>query len=163
VKRQTKPSGEAVRRVHAEVTATHVEAAMPIATVSEANMREHWAAKHRRKKMQQAVVRLWLGRALKRPPFPPPFLVTLVRGGTRKLDPGNLEGCFKHVQDEVARLIGVDDGDDAKVSWEYMQIPGCKGRAIGVYVRVEPRPKDYGNNGSEFHAAVKRALAGENE
>jgi hypothetical protein len=138
-----------VKRIHAVVTETEVVAAIPVATVSESNQREHWAVKNRRKKMQCAMVKLWLARALHRPPFAPPYLVTLTRmyqpdllpgkRGARKQDPGNFEGSFKHVQDEIARLLKVDDGDASKVSWLYDQQPGPE---IGITVRIEQRTRE---------------------
>jgi hypothetical protein len=95
---------------------------VPTKLISEANQREHWAIKTKRKKAQQASVRLiWLAHHVR---VSPPVIVTLVRVGVRKLDPDNLAGSFKHVQDEIARLMGVDDGDERKVRWVYEQRKG---------------------------------------
>jgi hypothetical protein len=52
-----------------------------------------------------------------------PVLVTLTRIGPKKLDKDNLARSFKAVQDQVAASLGVDDGDEKKIDWEYEQIP----------------------------------------
>ena len=109
---------------------------LPFATVSEANRRDHWAVRNRRKKDQQEALGAvfaasgfwnWKPRL--------PVRVTLTRQGERLLDQDNLAGSFKHIQDGVARLVlGVDDGDRAAVEWQYEQCPGV----AGVFVRIEP-------------------------
>jgi len=87
--------------------------------VSEANQREHWAAKNRRKKAQQQRVAVEL--CAVRDALPkPPLRVRLTRIGPRVLDTDNLAGSFKHVQDGIARHFGVDDGDGS-IRWEYDQ------------------------------------------
>ena len=111
--------------------------AIPVRTVSEANLREHWRAKHGRKKIQQHMtVEAWPklnGHLRALAVVKPPCLVRLVRVGPKRLDPDNLAGSFKHVQDQIAALIGIDDGNE-RIKWEYEQV------AVGkrVYaVRVE--------------------------
>ncbi len=80
-----------------------------IKTVSEANTREHWAAKHKRKKAQQRdFAILWKAR---RPNVPIPARVTFTRYSCNTMDLDNLAGSFKHIQDEFCRQIGIDDGD----------------------------------------------------
>lgn len=51
----------------------------------------------------------------------PPVSVVLCRLGPKLLDSDNLAGSFKHVQDAVARFLGVDDGDVKAVRWLYTQ------------------------------------------
>lgn len=111
---------------------------IPIVTVSEANQREHWARKHKRKVSQQDAVALLMNgsqrrlRALARP-----VVVTLTRlypaPDGKRLDKDNLAGSFKHVQDQVAYLLGVDDGDEAVVDWLYRQEPA---RSYGIVVAL---------------------------
>lgn len=102
---------------------------VPVKLISEANMREHWATKHRRKKEQKRIVALAFKASIV--PIPkPPVHVILTRVGVRKLDPDNLAGSFKHTQDQIAEILGVDDGDDTMVTWEYRQRKGL--------------PKEYG-------------------
>lgn len=111
---------------------------VPIRTVSESNQREHWATKHRRNKRQQEAV----GYAMLavRPLLPkPPVLVTLTRFAYCRLDPGNLEASFKHVQDAVAKMLGVDDGDQVRVSWLYEQE---KKRHYGIRITITPLTSD---------------------
>jgi len=105
---------------------------MPVRVVSEANLREHWRTKHGRKKEQQEIVsEEWMD--VRHVPIALPCVVRLVRIGPKRLDADNLAGSFKHVQDGVARELGIDDGDE-RIKWEYEQV------AVGkrVYqVRVE--------------------------
>ncbi|MBU6278581.1 MAG: hypothetical protein KGN78_05000 [Actinomycetales bacterium] len=90
--------------------------------ISEANQREHWAIKNKRKKAQQRAVELtWLAGRYR---VAPPVCITLTRVGVRRLDPDNLAGSCKHVQDALAKCIGVDDGDFRKVRWIYEQRKG---------------------------------------
>lgn len=107
---------------------------VPVKLVSEANQREHWAIRQKRKKAQQRVVYLtWLAEGVS---VEPPVVVTLTRVGVRKLDPDNLAGSFKHAQDAIARMIGVDDGDEAKVRWVYQQRKGLP-KEYGLVVKLE--------------------------
>jgi len=94
---------------------------IPIRTVSEANQREHWAKRHKRNKRQQLETTWHLSRAARWFVFP--CRVTLTRIAPRKLDTDNLAGSFKHVQDAVAKWLGVDDGDGS-VEWRYEQRRG---------------------------------------
>ena len=107
---------------------------MPVRTVSEANAREHWRTRHKRKREQQEAVQLAWRHAIKTPWFASlPCVVRITRIGPRRLDTDNLAGSFKHVQDGIAKEMGVDDGD-GRIKWEYEQV------AVGkkVYsVRVE--------------------------
>lgn len=52
--------------------------------------------------------------------FKPPLKVAFVRYSCRTLDKDNLAGAFKHIQDAVAKIIGIDDGD-GRVEWDYSQ------------------------------------------
>jgi hypothetical protein len=96
---------------------------IPIRTVSEANQREHWSKRHRRNKAQQYATRhaLLTTSCLVIPDHP--WHITLTRIAPRRLDSDNLAGSFKHVQDAVAKWLGVDDGSD-RVRWTYEQRRG---------------------------------------
>ena len=108
---------------------------MDIRVVSEANESEHWRTKHARKKKQQEVVSEdWIEVRAWRMPVAFPHLVRLIRIGPKRLDSDNLAGSFKHVQDEIARQLGVDDGDE-RITWEYAQVPVGK-RVYQVRVEV---------------------------
>lgn len=89
-----------------------------IKTISEANAREHWSGKHRRKVAQQGTFAM-LWRAY-RPSVSLPATITFTRYSCNVLDSDNLAGAFKHVRDQLAKEIGVDDGSD-KLKFEYRQ------------------------------------------
>lgn len=104
---------------------------IPLRTISAANAREHWAAKHRRVKRERAA-------AIVVRPHPLPCVVRLVRvvGPRGKmLDVGdNLPMSCKGLRDGIADRLGVDDADP-RVRWEYAQERGA-----AWAVRVEIRP-----------------------
>lgn len=115
---------------------------IPVKTVSEANMREHWAAKAKRKKLQTNAAYLvtfgelakanaghWPGWTKQ------PLTITLTRLAARALDADNLAGAFKGIQDGVAKALGVDDGD-ARLQWVYRQERAGRGRQ-GVMVHIQ--------------------------
>lgn len=64
----------------------------------------------------------------------PPADVFLTRIAPRKLDSDNLAASFKHVRDEVARWLGVDDGIESVV-WHYAQRQG-KPKEYAVMIEV---------------------------
>ena len=96
--------------------------------VSEANAHEHHWRRVKRAQQQGADVRLYIsatwgvgtGRRLVLP-----LEVRLVRIAPRSLDQGNREGCFKHVQDEIAAWLGVDDRHEELVRYRYEQERGA--------------------------------------
>ena len=102
---------------------------LPIATVSEANRRDHWATKARRTKAHRNAA--W---ALC-PVYPLPCLVTLTRIAPRALDDDNNVGSFKHVRDGIADRLGVKD-NDPRVEWRYAQ---AKGKPAAVIVEFQER------------------------
>lgn len=92
---------------------------LSIKTISEANSRDHWT-KRRKRFRAQAWELYWAWRSAN-PQIPPlPLVVTLTRIGPRTLDSDNLAGSFKGIRDQLATLIGVDDGDP-RVEWRYLQ------------------------------------------
>lgn len=96
---------------------------VPVKTVSEANLREHYMAKYRRKQEQQLEMMVVLQNNLIGRKVKLPCVVRLTRIGPKALDTDNLAGAFKHVQDAIAHKLGVDDGDTEKIRWEYHQFP----------------------------------------
>lgn len=116
---------------------------VPTKLISEANAREHWAIKNKRKKAQHfAVNAAWIAAGLNGKAFFWPLTITLTRIGPRKLDSDNLAGSFKAAQDQVARCLAVDDGDEARVRWVYAQTKG-KPKEYGLLVRLEcDEPRD---------------------
>jgi hypothetical protein len=105
---------------------------LPLVVVSEANQREFWAKKYRRKiKQQSAVDTAWRFRFDRRPAAP--AMITLTRLGGRRMDSDNLAGAFKHIRDQIARILGVDDGSDL-LTWRYAQEPGGP---RGIRIEIE--------------------------
>lgn len=94
------------------------------------NSREHWSAKARVVESQRAAVRLaFEGVALPSNPT----RVLIVREGPVLLDSDNAAGACKAVRDEVAALLGVDDGPRGPVTWVVEQL---RERAYGVRVEI---------------------------
>lgn len=91
---------------------SEVEFSAPIRTVNEANNREHWAVKNKRKKAQQAEIDAVLINALNRKKIKFPCEVYLTRIGSRKMDDDGLSRSFKGIRDQIAFRLGIDDGDE---------------------------------------------------
>lgn len=124
---------------------------VPVKTVSELNRHEHWRIRAKRAKLQHAAVGIALIaegfvrnivdsptngaaamlRSLRVKRYLP-LHVHLIRLSARKLDTDNLAGALKHCRDAVAKFLGVDDGNEAAVSWSVGQE-----RQKGFGVRVE--------------------------
>jgi len=102
--------------------------AWQVKLIGSQNAREHWRARAKRVKSERGTAAL-LCRALE--PTQWPVTVLLTRIGPRKLDSDNVAGCLKAVRDGVADALGVDDGDESMVTWQYAQARGPYG------VRVE--------------------------
>ena len=62
------------------------------------------------------------------------IVVKMTRVSAGTLDDDNLRGALKAVRDELAALIGRDDGYGSGVHWEYAQEKGPRGTHL---VRVE--------------------------
>ena len=94
------------------------------------NSREHWSAKARVVEHQRAAVRqAFAGVALPTSPT----RVLIVREGPVLLDSDNAAGACKAVRDEVAALLGVDDGPRGPVTWMVEQL---RERAYGVRIEI---------------------------
>lgn len=105
---------------------------LPLKTVSLLNMREHFRVTAARKATHRQCVRLVMhGKTA--PPMP--VTVTLTRVSYGMLDEhDNLPSAFKHVVDELAVWLGVDDADK-RVTWRYAQQKCARG-GYGVIVEV---------------------------
>lgn len=112
----------------------------PVKTVSEMNQREHWRVKHQRKLEQQTEMLIALQNNLVGRKVTFPCVVKLTRIGPRALDTDNLAGSLKHVQDSVARKLGVDDGDTTRVTWVYAQAP-IRIREYAVRITITEQTK----------------------
>lgn len=102
---------------------------LPLKTVSESNMREHWAAKANRTKRARKVAFLMV------PSMPLPVIVTLTRYSRGSLDDDNLRGALKACRDGIADRLGVPDNHPG-IEWRYAQAKAKTGEH-GVQVRIE--------------------------
>lgn len=123
---------------------------LPIRTVSEANLREiHWA-RAKRARQQRGLVSLMMQASpeLKRLVAAHGAQITLTRlrpKGRRKLDSDNCGISFKHVQDGIAAVLGIDDGDE-RLDWRYQQGVGAD---YAVKVEIVPLPQPLPAGGGE--------------
>lgn len=101
--------------------------------VSEANAHQHWRVRQRRAKDQRNLVALVLrGTVTSYMMAVAPLVVTITRvAPSRGLDSDNLAGSAKHVRDQIAAELGVDDRDD-RVSWHVAQARGAWGVLIAI-------------------------------
>lgn len=115
---------------------------LPIRAVSELNQRESWPAKHKRKKVQQDIVTIaWRGHKVGKYIFDAPYHIRFTRIGSRKLDPDAVAASMKHVQDAVCRELGIDDGRDDLITFEYAQEPlGKREYAVRIEIRGSVKP-----------------------
>jgi hypothetical protein len=65
---------------------------------------------------------------------PLPLLITLTRVGPRKLDDDNLAHAFKYVRDQIAAVVGTDDGSN-QYTWRYEQRRGDYGVDVEIVER----------------------------
>lgn len=107
---------------------------IPIRLPSLANTRMHWRVLARMKKRHRAaVLYCMVGKVVP----PTPMAVTITRIGKRKLDDDNLQGACKYVRDQIAKVVGVDDGSDL-YTWKYQQRVGAR-ESYGVDVEMITR------------------------
>lgn len=93
---------------------------IPIRLPSLTNVRYHWRTLvHLKKKQRGATTACMVGVLLPRPPL----VVTICRAGPRKLDDDNLAAACKHVRDQIADIVGLDDGSPL-YTWRYEQRVG---------------------------------------
>lgn len=74
---------------------------IPVRILSEANNRDHWYQKLKRKKKLWQAISIYLSGKK----FPLPCKITLERIGPRKMDDDNLAYSFKSVRDAVSKII----------------------------------------------------------
>lgn len=63
-----------------------------------------------------------------------PLLIMITRVGPRKLDDDNLQSSCKYIRDEIARIVGVDDGSD-QYTWLYKDRIGDYGVEVEIVTR----------------------------
>lgn len=113
-----------------------IEFTVPIKVVSEANLREHWAVKAKRKTAQQVEMIVTLRNVLRQSPKVAfPCVVRLTRIGARRMDSDNLANGFKAVRDAIASVLGIDDGDP-RITFQYDQeVIGKRQYAVKVQIQ----------------------------
>lgn len=116
---------------------SRIEFTVPIRTISEANSRDHWRVKNARKVAQQQEVHVALHNLLIGRVIQLPCVVRLTRYGQNMLDDDNLAGSFKGCRDQIARQLGVNDGDTANVKFEYAQVANGRNYAVKVEIQSE--------------------------
>lgn len=99
---------------------------IPVKTVSEANVKEHWATRAKRAASQRktaydVVVAEYGQNAAES--ITGPIVVKIVRVGKRRLDCDNLARSNKAIRDGIADALGVDDGDE-RMRYHYGQRVG---------------------------------------
>lgn len=124
---------------------------LPIRTVSESNLSEHWTTKSKRHKQQQFFVRCLFKHEAQEIKLP--CIITLIRLSSRFLDSEeNLPMAFKWIKDEIGACLFPDKvviyhkkggkfvknkghaDSDARVVWKYSQE---KSKTIGVRIEIE--------------------------
>lgn len=107
---------------------------VPIRLVSLLNERFHWRKLSQlRKKQKAATKRSMTGKEI--PPLP--LIITITRVGKRVLDDDNLATSCKYVRDQIAEVVGVDDGSPL-YTWRYQQRTSSSEK-YGVEVEIVTR------------------------
>jgi hypothetical protein len=109
---------------------------IPIRLMSEANRREHWAAKARRTKDQRAHVTLMLRTTIARIDPADVHVVSITRVAPRMLDDDNATRSAKAVRDAIAEWLGVNDGD-RRILWRVSQERGPYAVTIRIWTGDE--------------------------
>ena len=105
---------------------------IPIRLPSLSNTRLDWRAMATLKRKQKAATSICMKFAEKCPA--PPLTVTITRVGPRRLDDDNLAAAAKYVRDQIAAIVGVDDGSPL-YTWVYRQQIGEYGVDVEVTAR----------------------------
>ena len=107
---------------------------VPIRLPSLANMRSSWRVV-RLKKRQKTATFACMRKMMESATLPSlPLVITITRIGPRRLDDDNLAAACKYVRDQIAAIVGTDDGS-SQYTWQYHQRIG----EYGVEVDIQPR------------------------
>jgi hypothetical protein len=109
---------------------------LPIKTLSEANLREHWGKRARRAKKQREAARMYVRARLLCAGIilNSHLTISLTRIAPRALDSDNLAGSLKAVRDGIADALGMNDGSPL-LEWRYFQTKG-RPREYAVLVEI---------------------------
>ena len=136
---------------------TLIEVFVPVKTVSEGNIREHWHKAARRHQEQRCGVE----NALKGALFQLPCTVKLTRHGIRTLDSDNLQFSFKWVRDSAADFLvpGLKRGradDDPRIEWIYDQKKVKRGfEGFRIQVDFSSKYVEYSDDAKVDHSNYK--------
>ena len=116
-----------------------IEISIPLRIVSESNMREHWAKKNTRRRLQHNAISMCVKPKLAFVKLP--CQITLIRIAPRNLDDDNLLASFKGVRDKLAALLTGDDrpgraDSDPRLQWKYEQKKGLP-KSYSILIRIE--------------------------
>ncbi len=115
---------------------------IPLKTVSESNVKEHWSKSAKRHKAQKQMIKYWF--LQESVPKYLPVVVTMTRLSPRFLDDDNLQTAFKYVRDAIAEYfipglaVGRAD-DDPRITWKYSQE---KSTAQGMSLLLDYPPSE---------------------
>lgn len=114
-----------------------IEITIPIVVTTVANAKGFWWGRNKTARAQQAIVLQYVEplAPLLRRCLPIDVTMTRVSSRGRLMDDDNLTGAFKHVRDQIARCIGIDDADP-RIKFTTQQIRGPN----GCVVRFNSRP-----------------------
>lgn len=90
--------------------------------------RAHFAQARKQSDQVRAHVLEALGRRQLRGEDLVPVLVTMTRISAGHTDDDGVVGALKHVRDGVARALGINDGDEARLRFAYAQRLGDRGK-----------------------------------
>lgn len=113
-----------------------IEFFVPVKTVSEMNVREHWRKRYERARDQRWLTRITADAACHKSQVWLPVAITMTRVGGKHMDDDNLRSATKAVRDGLADWLGINDGGN-DVRWGYSEEPGGR-TSSGVRVTVEP-------------------------
>lgn len=111
---------------------------VPLRTSCGANVREHHFRRAKRVKLEREAVAFAWPRASGirvHPPLPADVHLVRVKPLGRVLDDDNLRSALKGVRDEVAKQLGADDGETARLRFTYGQEKGPWGVRISIRER----------------------------
>ena len=89
----------------------------------------------RKAKQEKTITGIEVYRILNRAKPRMPLKVTMTYICPKRLDPDNVVGALKHVQDAIATVVGVDDGDE-RYEWIHDQE---RGKKYTVRIEIEER------------------------
>ena len=120
---------------------TFLTGLIPIKIISAANVREHWAVKSNRDKLQKETAAVYINRFLGLITLP--CTIKFTRVSPRKLDGDNLQYAFKAIRDKVCSMLipGLAPGradDDDRITIVYDQTSeGVKINGFKITIECE--------------------------